>query len=100
MRCQCDEHQHGEQGLNCPNKEQPWFRVNGTREMVYEGGRALEALPGAMEAMFVTHFDDDNEPEVAEIRIYENMPIEALIMDNYGEFLLVWNGGEWEDKDG
>src|SRR5215510_9086566 len=67
--------------------------VNGSAQLVAQGIRALEALG---------HWGDGIE--IAEIRIYENLPIEAVVMhvnekdpfDPTAEFeTWRWNGEAW-----
>jgi hypothetical protein len=65
------------------------WAVNGTRDMVEEGQRALAA------------WDAPEDQELAELRVYENLPIEALVMDEYGVLtLLRWNRREWVEVSG
>ena len=64
------------------------WNVNGTREMVSRGVEALEAL----EAEIALRGEDY---EAAEIRIYENMPIEAVICGDMGAYTIFWNGESW-----
>lgn len=68
------------------------FNVNGTRQMIYEGVLALQALQAEVELR-------GEDYEAAEIRIYENMPIEAVICGDMGAYTVVWNGEHWIDKE-
>ena len=74
------------------------LRVNGTAAMLYEGIRALDALP-ALIAKLDTNDDPLEAAEAAEIRIYENMPIEASIyvpLPQRGDHVLFqWDGETW-----
>lgn len=63
------------------------YTVNGSREMLSVGIEALESL----EALIARHDDAD----VAEIRIYENMPIEAVVCDDDGATTYVWTRHAW-----
>jgi hypothetical protein len=61
--------------------------VSGSAAMISEGVRALERLQGLLDSL--------GDAEVAEIEIWENMPITAkisldLMMEDYG-----WNGERW-----
>jgi len=60
------------------------YTVSGTDEMVAVGIEALEALRAACA-------ERGEEVEVAEIRVYENCPIEAVFVDDNGAETLVWN---------
>ena len=63
------------------------YIVNGTSEMLSVGTAALEAL-----GPFVASLED---ADIAEIRVYENMPITALIADDGGFTLYAWSGEAW-----
>ena len=69
----------------------PLPTVNGTSEIVSEGVRALEALPGLLDYLS----NDEAEASVGEIEIWENAPITAkiemdMIWEDYG-----WTGSRW-----
>jgi hypothetical protein len=70
--------------------ESKGYTVNGVGAMVEQGTRALEALDKLAERR-------DDDYTVAEIRIYENTPIEALVWDEEGITFdtLVWDGEAW-----
>ena len=64
------------------------YTVNGSREMISVGVEALEALEAHLDRI-------GDDAEVAEIRIYENLPIAAVIhWDN--EFrTFTWTREAW-----
>jgi hypothetical protein len=66
--------------------------LNGTRELISEGVNALEALREHVQ----TDWSDD--ADLSEVRIYENMPIEAIISDDAGHWPIVWDGTRWVPK--
>ena len=59
------------------------YIVHGTREMIGVGTGAAATYVRCDVA------------DVAEIRIYENAPITALIMTDYSTTLYAWNGETW-----
>jgi hypothetical protein len=64
--------------------------VNGTREMLSEGIAALENMQRV----------SGEGIEVAEIRIYENTPIEAVVSIEEDDIIIdtqtwAWNGSAW-----
>jgi hypothetical protein len=65
------------------------YTVNGWRAMVEIGTAALDGLRDLL-----LKFGEDGD--VAEIRIYENMPIEAVVYHPDYEFATyVWDGEKW-----
>lgn len=68
------------------------YIVHGTREMIGVGTAALDALGAFAETVGDA---DGCTADVAEIRIYENAPITALIMTDYSTTLYAWNGETW-----
>jgi hypothetical protein len=63
------------------------YTVNGSREIIDVGSEALEALRG----LIARHED----AEVSEIRLYENMPVEAVVCDDDGFQTYVWTRSAW-----
>lgn len=60
--------------------------VTGTQDMIEQGVFALTQLKQTL----------PEDQELAELRVYENTPIEALVMDEYGVLtLLRWNRKRW-----
>lgn len=68
------------------------YVVNGSEEMLSVGAEALEALRAFIRR---NAFAD---AEVAEIRIYENTPIEAVIGFDWGFQTWVWTRHAWVAK--
>lgn len=64
------------------------YTVNGSREIIEVGIEALEALRDLLNAL-------NNDTEVAEIRIYENMPVEIVLGDDGGFTTYVWTRHAW-----
>lgn len=64
------------------------YTVNGTREMLAVGVEALQALQSVID-------DLGEDAEVAEIRIYENMPVEVVVAHEYGFDTYVWTREAW-----
>jgi hypothetical protein len=70
--------------------------LNGTAELLREGVRALEALEGQLAGLVPIEADD--EPDLAEIRIYENSPITAVVTNDFGWTEIVWSGERWVQR--
>jgi hypothetical protein len=68
------------------------YTVNGSREIIDVGIEALEALRGLIER------NESLGAEVAEIRLYENMPIEAVLGFDWGFQTWVWTRHAWVAK--
>jgi len=64
------------------------YVTTGSREMVEVGAEALAALPAYLEAV-------GDGCEVAEIRIYENLPIEAVVTEDHGFHWITWTREAW-----
>lgn len=73
------------------NPEQMLVVTRGSAEMVSEGVKALEALPGLLDGLTT----DENEFTVSEVKIWENTPITALVSDDCGHTEYGWNGDRW-----
>lgn len=68
------------------------YAVHGSREMIDVGIEALEALRTFLRE------NSDESTEVAEIRIYENMPVEVVVCDDMGAETMVWCRDGWVDR--
>jgi len=63
------------------------YTTHGSREMIEVGTEALEALRGLL--------DRHDDAEVAEFRVYENTPVEAVVCDDLGFTTYVWTRTAW-----
>lgn len=68
------------------------YLVYGSSEMLEVGAEALEAMRAYLRER------ENIGAEVAEIRIYENMPIEAVVCHDDGHDWLVWDRKAWIPK--
>jgi len=66
----------------------PAYRTLGAHEMVTVGIEALESIRPLLATL-------GEDAEVAEIRIYENMPIEILVVDEVSTRRFHWNRWQW-----
>ena len=62
------------------------YTLNGTA-LLYEGARALDALKPLLQTL--------ENADLAEFRLYENRPAEAVICDDFGCNVYVWNFESW-----
>lgn len=74
--------------------------VNGTRDLCSVGAIALAALPAYCESLTAKAQEEADgevvgEAEVAEIAIWENMPITATISEEFECTYHAWNGERW-----
>ena len=65
------------------------YAITGQHNLITEGVRALDVLEEAVRGMFA------RGAEVAEIEIYENMPIRALVVEDAGTTYIEWTGRSW-----
>lgn len=76
------------------------YAVYGSREMSSVGIEALEALPAYLGELTAIDAAEGatGESEVAEISIWENMPVTALIISDLGFTTHhVWTRERWEE---
>jgi len=64
------------------------YYVSGNQQIWSEVAKAMEGLPE-----FLAGLGDDHD--LAEVRIGENMPIVATVMDEAGVTEYVWNFEKW-----
>lgn len=60
-------------------------------EICAEGGRALEAL-----REYLDGYQGPNAVSLATVSLGENMPITALVQDDYETFTLYWCPAGWQ----
>lgn len=68
------------------------LNVTGNSDLVSEGVKALEALPDLLAKL---DSGGGDEASIAEIFIFENMPIRALIFDGFGFVKYLWAPAGW-----
>ena len=73
------------------DKESYLVVTQGSSHMISEGAKALEALADLLAKIST----DDNQADVAEIAIWENTPIKAIVTNDFGASEYGWNGDRW-----